>query len=803
MSKVFVLLLSMNIFLSLSFGQNKYSLKGEVVDENNQSLAGASVFLYPIAEGSITDQKGSFFIGNLKKGEYKIEISFIGYKTISDTILINGEMTYNAKLNVSLVNLQEVVVTDHYGEKRKKEEPLNIEIVNDDYLKQNLGGSLMQSLERLPGVTTIDIGSGQSKPVIRGLSFNRVVVVDNGIKHEAQQWGADHGLEIDQYAVDNIEIIKGPASLMYGSDAIGGIINMKSSVIVPEDCLGGTIDLVGKSNNNLVGSSILLFGRKKWFYADFRATYISYGDYKAPTDHVDIYNYPVYLYNNQLRNTAGKEQNHHLSVGILKPKFRSKFYLNNVYNKSGFFANAHGLEPKQVDTVLHDKSSRDIIYPYHHVNHFKITNTSEYKWSKTKLEADLGFQQNFRQEWSQYVSHGWMPAVFPDTLSFDQDLERQFKKYVYSGNVKMNHELTGKTNLLLGVNSEFQQNQIDGRAFIIPAFTQISLGGYALAKHSFSGRAIYQMGIRYDYGNINTDEYYDWFPSQVVIDNDTTYQYLQRADDIDREFSEVTWSAGFNYNTEKWSFKGNLGKSFRMPTAKELAANGPEYHMYMYVVGDANLAPEKASQLDLGAEYNSSKFAIGITPFVNYFSNYIYLNPTSDHDRNNGAGLQIFRYTQSKVFRYGGEIHAHYQLLKPLQIGVIGEYVYSEQLSGEKKGYTLPFSPPASAILNVKYQRPKMGFMENNYLSVDYRLTAPQNNVVAPEEPTDGYQVINIGLGGDVKLKSQRVNISIQVQNLLNNKYFNHTSYYRLINLPEPGRNFIVNLSIPFTGKIK
>ena len=138
-----------------------------------------------------------------------------------------------------------------------------------------------------------------------------------------------------------------------------------------------------------------------------------------------------------------------------------------------------------------------------------------------------------------------------------------------------------------------------------------------------------------------------------------------------------------------------------------------------------------------------------------------------------------------------------------MQVGIIGEYVYSEQLSGEKKGFTLPFSPPASVILNVKYQKQKITFIENAYVSVDCKLAAPQNNIVPPEEKTDGYQVINIGLGGDVKLKNQKVSISLQVQNLFNTKYFNHTSYYRLINVPEPGINFIINISIPFSGKIK
>jgi iron complex outermembrane receptor protein len=236
-----------------------------------------------------------------------------------------------------------------------------------------------------------------------------------------------------------------------------------------------------------------------------------------------------------------------------------------------------------------------------------------------------------------------------------------------------------------------------------------------------------------------------------------------------------------------------------MPIAKELAANGIDRHMYRYIIGDSTLKPEVSWQLDVGLEYNSKRFAIGVSPFVNYFTNYIYLNPTWSH--NDETGLQEFYYTQSQVLRYGAELHAHYELFKSLQLGIIGEYVYSVQLSGEKKGYTLPFSPPASGIFNMKYKMQKLKFVENAYLSIDYRITAPQNNIVTPEETTNGHQVVNLGLGGDIVFKNQRINISMQVQNLFNTKYFNHTSYYRLINVPEPGRNFIVNVSMPFSGK--
>lgn len=786
-----------------SMGQNEYVLRGKILDEGNEALPGASVVLKPISKSTSTDVLGNYIISDLPRGTYTLEISFIGYHTLIDTLSISGDASFNAQMKLKSLSLQEVVISDDYTESRHQEESLNIEIVNDDYLKQNLGGSMMKSLERLPGVSTIDIGSGQSKPVIRGLGYNRVVVVENGIKHESQQWGTDHGLEIDQYAVDHVEVIKGPASLMYGSDAIGGVVDLKNRKLPEENSFGGAVDLTAKTNNGLVGGSLLLYARKKWFYVSARATILDYGDFRVPTDSVDIYSYRVALYKNHVRNTAGKEKNLHLSFGILKNNFKSRFFASYVNSKNGFFANAHGLEPRNVDTDFHDSSNRDINYPFHNVNHFKLINTSQYRWEKLILEVDLGFQRNFRQEWSQYVSHGYMPAVFPNTLDMDPDLERQFEKYIYSGNLKLSYQLSENTQFKVGFSGVFQDNDIAGRGFLIPAYKQLNLGGFVFARHKLSESSSVQAGIRYDHGSINTSAYSDWFPSPVVENGDTTWQYLQRAEQLDRSFSNVSWSLGYNLNTGKWSLKANIGKSFRMPIAKELAANGVNYHRFSYEVGETELSPEISYQLDAGIEYHSHRFAIGATPFVNYFTNYIYLNPTSAFDRLYGSGNQVYYYTQSEVIRYGGEIHAHYELLEYLQLGIIGEYVYSEQLSGEKKGFTLPFSPPVSAIFNAKLHTRKWKFIENPYFSVDYRVTAAQNNIVPPEEPTPGYQLINLGMGGEIKMKSQQVYISLQVRNLLNTKYFNHTSYYRLINLPEPGRNFIVNISIPFSGKLK
>lgn len=782
----------------LSVGaQNSMQLKGRVLDENNNALIGASIVLLPTQKGTVSDENGYYLFNGLKQGKYTVAVSYIGYKDLVDTVLMNADIDRDFHLRSASLSLQEVVVKDNYAETRSREESLNVEVVNDRYLKENMGGSLMQSLERLPGVSSIDIGSGHSKPVIRGLGFNRVVVVENGIKHEGQQWGADHGLEIDQYAADRLEVIKGPASLMFGSDAIGGVIDVEQNRLPEKNSFGGRVDLTGKSNNNLLGSSVTVEGRKEWFYARLQATVLDYGDYKVPADSVDIYSYKVPLHKNQLRNTAGNDYNLHLGFGFLLPRFQSRFYLSNVNSKSGFFANAHGVEPRNVDEELHDSSMRDVLFPYQTVDHLKLINKSKWQLDRIGFETDLGFQRNLRQEKSYYVSHGYMPPTLPDSLGIAPNLEREFDKLIYSGRLKMNYIFTAGTELTLGVNSEYQDNRINGYSFISPAFEQINTGTFLLIKHSFSVKSLVQFGIRYDYGRVNSKEYNDWFQSPVGESSEDE-EYLQRAQKLDRSFSNVTWSVGYNYNPENWSLKANIGKSFRMPIAKELAANGVNYHHFSYEVGSPELDAEISYQIDAGVEYHSKKFAVGATPFVNYFPNYIFLNPTSEHDRLYGNGNQVYNYVQSEVFRFGGEVHAHYQLSPNLQMGVLGEYVYSEQISGEKKGFTLPFSPPASATLNLKYRKPKLMVLNDAYVSLDYRLTAAQNKIVPPEEQTDGYQVANISFGGNVNAGRQKLEISMQVQNLLNSKYFNHTSYYRQINIPEAGKNFVLNVSIPF-----
>ncbi|WP_207515277.1 TonB-dependent receptor [Longitalea luteola] len=772
----------------------EHQLPGVVVDEQRKPIPGVQLSLQPGNILRLSDSSGHFVFVIAKAGTYTLTASKEGYSMFTKTYAAGNQFkSIRIVLHPIGQLLEEVIVKDRHEEERRQTEALTIDIVNKNFIQRHLGGSLMQTLSRLPGIKTIGIGSGQSKPLIRGLGFNRVVVIDKGVKHEGQQWGADHGLEIDQFAANEVELIKGAASFVYGSDAVGGAIDLKPAPPPPLQTFGGSVDILGKTNNNLYGTSTNLYGRNQRLFFDARFTYQNYGDYKVPADSVFVYDYGVALHQNKLRNTAGRETGLHLNTGYVSDKSRTTFYISNTYSKSGFFANAHGLEPRRVDAAMHDASSRDILMPRQQVNHFKVINRSSYTKGVHSWEAEIGYQHNKRKEYSQYVNHGYMPPSCPDTLGVSNYLERAFDKHVYSINFRDEISL-GKHSLKIGVNGEHQQNTIAGWTFLVPAFRQSTLGAFAYDKYSMNDRVILHGAVRYDHGQIRLQEYRDWFPSGDGPDT----EYLVRAAPLTRKFNSLVWSAGINYNLEQFELKANIGKSFRIPIAKELGANGVNYHYFSYEKGNASLDPEQSYQADFSLAWKARRWSVKLSPFYNYFPNYIYLNPTSQYDYFYGAGNQVFEYAQSRVMRYGGEVEINYNILPALRVGLLGEYLYAEQLSGNKKGYTLPFSPPPSGLLNLSWSPTLRNGVTGTYFSVDYRLTAPQNNIVPPEKKTPGYQVVNVQAGTRLTAGKQPLMVSLQAQNLFNTRYLNHTSFYRLIELPEAGRNIILSLKIPF-----
>ncbi len=777
-----------------------------IVSDSQGPICYADILLISLDDPSIcrssrTDSLGFYQFVIEDKGSYKLRVSALGYKNFeSEHIFIDSQITYPIRLKEQHVHWDEVEIIGNSVSEKKGNTALNIAIVSQSYLEQNRGGSLVHSIERLPGISMIGIGSGQAKPMIRGMGFDRLLVIDKGVKHEAQQWGVEHGLEIDQFAVNQLEIIKGPASFLYGSNAIGGVIKINPEPPPIEDTIGGEVELTGRSNNAWIGTSLKLYGRKKKWVISGGFSYQDYGDYKVPVDTVNVYDYPVRLHGRRVRNTAGKQAGMHFNTGYYSDTYSTVFYISDVYSKNGFFANAHGLEPRRVDANLYDQSDRDIQEPGDQVNHFKIINRSIIMLNNHLIRIEGGFQNNFRQEFFNYVPHGYMPVFYPDTLDIDPNLERQYDKNVFSINLSDQLNMS-KHSVHWGFSGEYQKNRIDGYGFLVPSFDQKNIGVFGYDKFQLTDRVLLHTALRYDYTLLNTYSYMDWF--ETPIDNNGIIQtkQIERSKSLIRNYNSITGALGFNYHLNDYAIKVHLGKSYRTPIAKELSANGVNYHYFSFEMGNNQLKPEESYQFDFSLNYAKKKVAYEISPFVNYFPNYIYLNPTPYYDYLYGGGNQIYQYSQSRVFRAGGEFSIKYYFDKSLSAEMSGDYVYSIQLSGDKKGYTLPFSPPISSNINITYSLEQLARFYHPYFSVDTRLVAAQSNIVPPEKKTKGYALIHIQSGGYFYLGKQTVNVNFQVRNLLNTPYMTHTGFYRLIALPEEGVNFVLSVRMTFDFK--
>lgn len=681
--------------------------------------------------------------------------------------------------NDTTITLNSVTVTGQAKRDFQMKSSQSAVQVGQDFLENNFSGSLMQTLQGIPGVKAMTIGSGQSKPTIRGLGFNRMAVTEDGVKHEGQQWGDDHGLEIDQFSVDRAEVIKGPAALLYGSDAIGGVLNLFTNHI-PTRKLEGAVQLFGRTNNEQLGLSAKIGGRHYHFFYRANLTLIDYADYQVPTDSIQYYSYWIRLKDQRLRNTAGLERDGSVMLGYAGYNFHTDVRISDSYSKSGFFANAHGLEVRLSD-IDYDHSRRDIDLPHQSVNHLKVLSHTTWRNELLSAEVNLAYQNNLRKEQSEPMSHGYMPKPA-------DPLERRFNKSTYTAIVGLRYTPSERHDIRTGASAEYQHNRRAGWGFIIPDFETLSMGIYAMDRYHVNERLIVNAGIRYDHAHTHISSYEDWYKTPVA-GGDSVYK--QRSAEMSRDFNSLTWSAGVNWNAGAWVVKANIGKSFRIPIPKELGADGINYHIFRYEKGNTELDPEQSYQLDASFLWTSDRLTVQVDPYVNYFPNYIYLNPTSDYVE----GLQMYNYRQARVLRYGLEAQLTYAITRHWEAELKGEYLYAEQLSGEKKGYTLPFSTPWSVDAGVKYSFDWKG---EGFASLNAHIVGAQHEIVPPEKPTDGYWTLNASVGKHFACGKTTVKVALHADNLLNKRYYDHTSYYRLIDVPEPGRNVSLMVGLEF-----
>lgn len=792
MRKIFILF----IFLAFeSYGHDRLKLSGTVIDEGGLPLPGAHVFLDEKAAVSGVD--GGFEFSNLEPKSYIVKCNYVGYHPYQSEIWIKNDTSVSIILAAASIRLDEVVVT---GAAEAGAPARSVENIGSAQILERYSGSFIKSVETLPGVNSMDIGAAMSKPVVRGMGFNRVAVAENGVKQEGQQWGADHGLEIDPFNVEKASIVRGASSIEYGSDAIGGVIEIDNSGVPEKNSFSGNAAFLAKSVNHTVGGSLFAQYRGDRYYFKLRSTILDYGDYATPTDEIRYLNYNIPVYNNRLKNTAGAEKDIHVAGGYLSDRFRTSMSVSRVNQLNGFFPGSHGIP--SLKRVEDDGDRRNVEYPYQHTIHFKAISNSVWIAGAGDLHLDLGYQSNRRREWSQFHTHftGQAPPEINPCLELD------FHLRTYSANVKY-HFHAAQHHFTLGAQNQFQDNDIEGYNFFLPVFQTASAGVYAKDDWNVGKKVMMSMGLRLDWGKSAVEAHFDSLLYRDLIgrgyEQNQAAQYAHRSVALKKPDMNLSWMIGLDYEISgKWTSRFNLGKSFRMPLAIELGANGVHHGSFRHETGDPGLNSETGHYIDAGLEYHAPDVSLSFNPYLYYFSNYIYLNPTGTWSFLAHAG-QIYEYTQSKAMLSGMELSITNRIGGHLKFSGNMEYIYNRQLSGRYKNYPLPYTPPLNGFAELEYGFGSFDKNEWKYsLRLNGRFAARQNHLAINEESTPGYDIYGLALTGALTFGKQSVHVSLQGHNLFNARYFNHISFYRKLEIPEPGRNIQLLVRIPINVRL-
>ena len=684
--------------------------------------------------------------------------------------------------------LPDVVVTESYQQRQAKKSALAVDVVDQDFLRKHFTGNFMQAMENIPGVQAMDIGSGFSKPMIRGMGFNRIAVLENGIKQEGQQWGADHGLELDAFNIGTVNVLKGPSSLLYGSDAMGGVIDITSPPVPSVDMLFGDVTLLGKSVNGTLGGSFMLGIKKSFWYAQVRYSEQHFGDYRIPTDTIVYLTQKMPVYGRKLKNTAGIERNIGFFAQYQRQRYKANYSVSNVYQKTGFFPGAHGIP--DASRVEDDGDSRNMELPYSKVNHLKVTTLQQYAWEKLVLSGDFGFQNNHREEWSVFHTHYGSQPV-PEK---DPDKELAFNLNTLSASVKVRFIGSSSWEHALGWDGQHQRNDISGYSFLLPEYYRSTTGLLWLTTYKPNNVISVSGGMRYDYGYIHISSHEDANLADYLrkqgYDEEQVEHYKWNSHAVKKKFGDYSFSLGLVWTpSERHMVKANVGRSFRLPGANELAANGVHHGTFRHEQGDTNLKSEQGWQMDASYNLRYNGFSISVSPFVSWFSNYIFLRPTGEWSVLPHAG-QIYRYTGAEVLFAGTEATIDIHFLRSFNYRISGEYVYTYNCD---EHIPLSFSTPFSMRNTLTWQRKQV------MLYAEWQSIARQNRVDRNEDRTPGANLFHLGGSLNIPIRgNQAIEITLTARNIFNTRYYNHLSFYRKVEIPEPGRNFQLLIKIPF-----
>lgn len=804
------LVIQFTLFLASSslFAQNE--LLGKIKNgKDNTPLSGASVYISDLKLGAVTDAEGNYAFHNAPVGSYLIEVSHVGFASQIREINVSNSKSEDFILIESRTELKEVIVTGFASATEKQSSPVPVSVVNQKDLLQNTSTNIIDALSNTPGISQITIGPAISKPVIRGLGYNRVVVVNDGIRQEGQQWGDEFGIEVDEYSVNRVEIYKGPASLRYGSDAMAGVINMIAAPAVPDGTIKGNITSNYQTNNGLFGNSLNISGNNKGLIWDLR--------YTNKQAHAYQNQYDGYVWNsvyteNDLKGTIG-----------INRKWGYSHITASMFNlKLGIVEGARdSATGKFITDVITPTGPEEIIAPdskytsynnfpiiHQHVRHYKVVWDNNIALRKGLLGLRFGYQENYRQE------------------ANDPGVEDVYNNYFFlrTGNYDLRYVFAEKNKLELsiGANGMTQASEDRGSVYLVPEYNLFDIGLYSIAKKSFDKLSV-SGGFRFDTRLLNGKDLYT--DQNNVRISGPTVNSIHRFVGYNSDFSGISASLGAAYDFSKnWYAKLNLARGYRAPNIAESGSNGIHDGTPFYEIGDSRLKPESSLQMDATLGYNNRDFSLEVNAFVNNINNYIF--PVKLLRKNGKDSLrfdpaisvidpaQTFKYIQGNAVLSGGEavVNIHPQSLNWFSWMNGFSMVNASQKNQPDSAKYLPYTPPYKFRSEIRLGLAKNGdVFKNAYFKVSLDYYFEQNKIRYTETTTPSYSLVNLGLGTDFySNQKQLCSLFIYCSNLGDVAYQSHMSrlkYGDINNVTgrmgvfNMGRNFGFKLVIPINFK--
>ncbi|MBP8916709.1 MAG: TonB-dependent receptor [Chitinophagales bacterium] len=783
----------------ISLGQAQTSLTGTIYEAaNHTALPGASIYFPDLKTGATSDADGKYVVNNLPTKKVSIQITFIGYEALVETIDLTNTSTKDFILTETFTEINEIVITGLSRSAELNRTPTPISVVTKNTLLQNSSTNIIDALETQPGISNISTGPAIAKPQIRGLGYNRVVVVNDGIKQEGQQWGDEHGIEIDEFSVNRIEILKGPASLMYGSDAMAGVIHFIGAPTLPDKTIKANILSNYQTNNGLIGYSGNIAGNKNGFIWDLR--------YSQKMAHAYQNKYDGYVLG-----SGFKENATNATIGLNKKwgysHLTGAIYKLNVGLVEGERDSLTGLfiYPVAVnDSTVGDAISGDAIsksydlhLPNQNIQHYKVAWNNSIVAGDGNIDLILAWQQNNRKEFENILD----PNDY--ALYFKMNTINYAAHYLFPEKNKWSSSF--------GINGMQQESQNLGVEVLIPEYSLFDIGGFFTTKKTIGDFDI-SGGIRYDNRILNAREYFSPGGGEKIFS------------EINRNFSAVSGSIGTTYQiNEKMHAKLNISRGFRSPNIAELGSNGVHEGTFRYELGNTELNPETSLQADFSFAYDGEHISFQADIFNNAINNFIYLRKINNALGDDsliyveGEFFQAFTYVQGDANLNGAEIilDIHPHPFHWLHFENSFSFVNATLLNSTDSTKYLPFSPAPKLISELRGDFKKINkFLGNSYIQFQVENYFAQNHIFSAystETKTPGYLLLNAGLGTDI-LSDNKVLFSLYftVNNITDLAYQNHLSRlkYTEVNyvtgrtgVYNMGRNLSVKLNVPINIK--